>query len=56
MGQEIVDGKVVITTEVELTEFIQQKQQELEMIAQQIQSLTLQQSSILNELQQLINK
>ena len=52
--KEIINNEVVITTKVDLGEFIEQKQQELTIISEQINSLSQRQNTILEELSKLI--
>lgn len=52
--KEIINNEVIITTKVDLGEFIEQKQQELTIISEQINSLSQRQNTILEELSKLI--
>jgi hypothetical protein len=51
---EIVNGKVVQTTEIDLSEYINDKKSELELLDVNIKSLTDRQASIIAELESLV--
>lgn len=52
----IIDNEVVITTKVSLQEFIKQKQQEIEMIQQEVVSGNARIALILDELSKLVDE
>ena len=54
MEQELIDGQVVQTITIDLPSFVEQKQQELQMISMEMTNLVTRQTSILDELQALI--